>query len=235
MFYNVFQGVKKLRVGKFYEKLIKKKLNRKKKNLKTRRTKKFKKPKNKKFKVQSRSRRSIRKVKKFRWIRALRTHIPQTWLQTGPRKKTKLMVEYDYAVIELKRNISENFMKLGISPAKEQLLHNRRIHFTAFTQEKPNKLLYRFCPVEEQSKEMMYHYCDAQKGTSGAGIYVRLFDRDASRWNRRIIGVFSGHQWVDMGKDEPPEEYNTGVRITPLKYAQICFWTTGDYSQCRNG
>ena len=221
-----------MRVGKFYDKLIKKKT---KKNKKYRKGKKKRKSKKQNPKVLSRARRSIRKIQKFRWTRVLKTNIPQAWLKQGPRKSSKLMVEYDYAVIELKHNVSSHFMKLGISPEKERLRHNGRIHFTAFTQTKPNQLLYRYCPVQEQSKEMMYHYCDAQKGTSGAGIYVRRFDRDASVWDRRIIGVFSGHQWVEMGEDTPPEEYNTGVRITPLKYAQICFWITGDYSQCRKG
>ena len=144
------------------------------------------------------------------------------------------MVEYDYAVIELKKPIGKHFMKLGISPVKDRLPRNQRVHFTAFDQTKPVKLLYRNCPVEEQSTEMMYNYCDAEKGTSGAGIYIRLYDRDTRRWDRRVIGVFSGHQWVDMGDKEPPKEYNTGVRITPLKYAQICYWTTGDYSLCRD-
>jgi hypothetical protein len=36
-----------------------------------------------------------------------------------------------------------------------------------------------------------------------------------------------------MGADQPQKEYNTAVRITPLKYAQICFWTHGDYSKCK--
>ena len=143
------------------------------------------------------------------------------------------MVEYDYAIIELKKPIGSQFMKLGISPIKEHLPRNQRIHFTAFESRKGGKLLYRYCPVEEQSSEMMYHYCDAERGTSGAGIYIRLFDQEERKWDRRVIGIFSGHQWVDMGENQPPKEYNTGVRITPLKYAQICFWTTGDYSQCR--
>ena len=233
--------MKKLRVGRYIKRKIKKRPKKVKKPKKPRLPKRKKIAAAKNTTLVQRSKRNVNGVKrkkplkpKFRWSRALKTHIPQSWLQRR-RSDANLMVEYDYAVIELKKPIGTDFMKLGISPVKEHLPRNQRIHFTAFEQGKGGKLLYRYCPVEEQSTEMMYHYCDAQRGTSGAGIYVRLFDRDSKRWDRRVIGIFSGHQWVDMGENQTPKEYNTGVRITPLKYAQICFWTTGDYNMCRDG
>ena len=232
--------MKKLRVGRFFERKIKAR-PKKVKKLKTKR-KKQKRVKTKpaaKFSttVVSRVKRNVKSKRqpKFKWTRALKTHLPQSWLRRPSHMSADLMVEYDYAVIELKKPIGKHFMKLGISPVKENLPRNQRIHFTAFEPKKRGNLLYRYCSVEEQSSEMMYHYCDAERGTSGAGIYIRLYDRDDGRWDRRVIGVFSGHQWVNMGEEEPPKEYNTGVRITPLKYAQICFWTTGNYSECRNG
>ncbi|CAK8671912.1 inactive serine protease 35-like [Clavelina lepadiformis] len=238
------KGVKRLRVGRMIEKVLKKRG--KKKGRKGKKGKKGKKNRKRSHTSSAnavneqanlvRTRRDAPKViQKFKWTRARKTHIPHSWIKSKQQRNTDLMVEYDYAVIELKRPLGSDFMKLGISPVKERLPRNQRIHFTAFEPTKTPTLIYRYCAVEEQSADMMYHYCDAQKGSSGAGIYIRLYDSDTGHWDRRVVGIFSGHQWVDMGQEVPPKEYNTGVRITPLKFAQICFWTTGDYGQCRDG
>lgn len=203
------KGVKKLRVGRYIRK------------------------KSKKGKKVKRSAYNEDPLK-FKWIRVKKTHLPQTWLQRDEQMDENDLVEFDYAVLVLKRALGREFMKVDISPKKKDLPRNQRIHFTAFNSDKKNpELMYRYCHVEEQSINIMYHYCDAVPGTSGAGVYVRLFDSEADTWDRRVIGVYSGSQWIDMGKDEPQKEYNTAVRITPLKYAQICFWTHGDYSKCK--
>uniref|UniRef100_H2YJ90 Peptidase S1 domain-containing protein n=1 Tax=Ciona savignyi TaxID=51511 RepID=H2YJ90_CIOSA len=217
------KGVKKLRVGR----VVKKKLRKRRRNKKNRKRGR----KNRK-KALVRSKRSAAKyVQKFKWTRAKRTHLPEGWIRR-PGQSSSLGVEYDYAVIELKRALGNQSMKMGISPARENLPGESSDPFHCF-RGKANELLYRYCAVEDQSNDIMYHYCDAQRGTSGAGIYVRLYDRETRVWDRRVIGIFSGHQWVDMGDGRPPKEYNTAVRITPRKFAQICFWTTDDDSQCR--
>lgn len=81
---------------------------------------------------------------------------------------------------------------------------------------------------------MMYHRCDAKAGAAGAGVYIRLrqeAEDGKGKWRRRVIGVFSGHQWVEEGGGEQ-RDYNAAVRITPLKYAQICHWIHTDPSLC---
>uniref|UniRef100_H2YJ91 Peptidase S1 domain-containing protein n=1 Tax=Ciona savignyi TaxID=51511 RepID=H2YJ91_CIOSA len=215
-------GSNKLRVGR----VVKKKLRKRRRNKKNRKRGR----KNRK-KALVRSKRSAAKyVQKFKWTRAKRTHLPEGWIRR-PGQSSSLGVEYDYAVIELKRALGNQSMKMGISPARENL-PGESSDSLLLTRGKANELLYRYCAVEDQSNDIMYHYCDAQRGTSGAGIYVRLYDRETRVWDRRVIGIFSGHQWVDMGDGRPPKEYNTAVRITPRKFAQICFWTTDDDSQC---
>ncbi|MGH0139154.1 UNVERIFIED_CONTAM: hypothetical protein FKN15_057978 [Acipenser sinensis] len=141
-------------------------------------------------------------------------------------------VDYDYAVLELKRPHKKKFMELGISPTVKKLPGNR-IHFSGFDDDRPGQLVYRFCRVSDESNDLMYQYCDAQPGSSGSGIYIRLKEPEKKKWKRKIIGIFSGHRWVDVNGMQ--QDYNVAVRITPLKYAQICFWIHGNYADCQDG
>lgn len=175
----------------------------------------------------------------FKWVRAKKTFIPEGWLNSVQGEKdgtpgVEYTLEFDYAVIELKRSLGNDFMNVGVSPDKTALPRGYRIHFTGFDSDRNNQILYRFCAIEEESTDLMYHFCDAHEGSSGSGIYIRLYDRKTDSWTRKVIGVFSGHQWVRFNNGTS-KEYNTGVRITPLKYAQICYWITKDYNQCRDG
>ncbi|XP_073795777.1 inactive serine protease 35 [Danio rerio] len=164
----------------------------------------------------------------FRWTRVKRTQVPAGWMrQTGK----EVSADYDYALLELKRAHKMKFMDLGVVPAVKDVPAGR-IHFSGFDNDQLGKVVYRFCSVLEESNDLMYQYCDAQKGSSGAGVYVRLRDQGGKgKWKRKVIGVFSGHQWVDV--DGMQKDYNVAVRITPIKYAQICHWIHGDASQCK--
>ncbi|XP_039274569.2 inactive serine protease 35-like [Styela clava] len=242
------KGVRKLKIGKLMKTMQKQRG--KGKRRKAGRGKKQRKSKNKKPKKGStndvqgdfnqRSKRDVSFMREpiapyFKWVRSKRIHIPQGWLDAAKNSKTsEYPIEYDYAVIELKRALGTEYMDIGICPEKEAIPSGHRIHFTGFDTDRSNQMLYRFCPIEDESPDLMYHYCDAQEGTSGSGIYIRLYDKQTERWSRKVIGVFSGHQRVQF-PDGSHKEFNTGVRITPLKYAQICYWTKGDYSQCRGG
>ncbi|KAM4529211.1 inactive serine protease 35-like, partial [Fundulus diaphanus] len=86
------------------------------------------------------------------------------------------------------------------------------------------KVAYRFCSVMKESDDLMYQHCDAQPGAMGAGVYIRLRKKPKHRggkwnWQRRVIGVFSGHKWVELDRCEQMDS-NVAVRITPHKYAQ---------------
>ncbi|XP_037606629.1 serine protease 23-like [Sebastes umbrosus] len=190
----------------------------------------------------SRIRRSAepRKQPVFRWTRVKQTRIPQGWIQTKS-STSSVSPDYDYALLELKRPLKQKYMELGVAPSSTPLA---RIHFSGYDSDKSlldgrgnEKVVYRFCSVTNESDDLMYQHCDAQPGATGAGVYVRLRQGvgDADRkgkWRRRVIGVFSGHQWVEVEGGEQ-RDFNVAVRITPPKYAQICHWIHGDPSLCK--
>ncbi|XP_068198486.1 inactive serine protease 35-like [Antennarius striatus] len=175
----------------------------------------------------------------FRWTRVKQTKIPQGWIQTKDSTNSGF-TDYDYAVLELKRPIRQKHMELGVAPIASPLT---RIHFSGFdidknlVDERGEKVVYRFCSVTNESDNLLYQHCDAEPGATGAGVYIRLRQEggDAGkkeRWQRRVIGVFSGHQWVDT-EGGGQMDFNVAVRITPLKYAQICHWVHGDPRLCK--
>lgn len=178
----------------------------------------------------SRSRRSTESEKpSFRWTRVKQTQVPKGWFRGV---SDGLAADYDYAVLELKKAPKVKYMDLGVIPSVKKLPAGR-IHFSGFDDDRPGNLVYRFCSVSEESKDLMYQYCDAKPGSSGSGVYIRLKEPGKKKWKRKIIGVFTGHQWVDVNGDGMQQDYNVAVRITPLKYAQICYWVHGDSSACQ--
>uniref|UniRef100_A0AAQ4S8R9 Serine protease 23 n=1 Tax=Gasterosteus aculeatus aculeatus TaxID=481459 RepID=A0AAQ4S8R9_GASAC len=166
---------------------------------------------------------------KFQWIRAKRTHVPKGWIKGNAND---IGMDYDYALLELKKSHKRRHMRLGVSPPAQRL-PGRRVHFSGFDNDRPGKLVYRFCRAGEETSDLLYQHCDAQPGASGSGIYARMWDGQRQRWERKVIGVFSGHQWVE--RQGASQEFNVAVRITPLKYAQICYWIKGNFVDCREG
>ncbi|KAJ3597226.1 hypothetical protein NHX12_000754 [Muraenolepis orangiensis] len=180
-----------------------------------------------------RSRRSAEKADKpsFKWTRVKQTQVPKGWFRGGASEG--VAADYDYAVLELKKAQKVKHMDLGVVPSVKKLPAGR-IHFSGFDDDRPGNLVYRFCSVSEESDDLLYQHCDAQDGSSGSGIYVRLKEPGKRKWKRKVIGVFAGHQWVDVNGNGQQQDFNVAVRITPLKYAQICYWVHGDSSQCRD-
>ncbi|XP_010795615.1 serine protease 23-like [Notothenia coriiceps] len=166
---------------------------------------------------------------KFQWIRAKRTHVPKGWIKGNAND---IGMDYDYALLELKKPHKRRHMKLGVSPPALRL-PGRRVHFSGFDNDRSGKLVYRFCRAGEETSDLLYQHCDAQPGASGSGVYARMWDGRRRRWERKVIGVFSGHQWVE--RQGASQEFNVAVRITPLKYAQICYWIKGNFVDCREG
>lgn len=187
--------------------------------------------KQKKRKGKKRRNRSNRKTLEnskqptFRWTRVKRTYIPQGWMSSVGNEVT---LDYDYALLELKRRLQTRYMDLGVVPQVT------RIHFSGFDDDHAGKVVYRFCSVTQESGDLMYQHCDAQRGSSGAGVYVRLRrmpTKAKGTWRRKVIGVFSGHRSVKEGNGTH-RDYNVAVRITPPKLAQICLWIHGDAERC---
>lgn len=163
----------------------------------------------------------------IRWSRVKRTQVPRGWI----RSQNELSMDYDYALLELKRPHGKAYMELTFMPPPAQVAGNR-IHFTGFDSDRPGQLVYRFCPIINETPHLIYQHCDAQPGSSGSGVYAKLWLPDKHHWERKIVGIFSGHQWVDLNGVQ--QDYNVAVRITPLKYAQICYWIKGNYRDCHS-
>lgn len=163
-----------------------------------------------------------------RWVRVKRTRVPKGWIQ-GPQE---VSMDFDYALLELRWPHRRPFMRLSVAPSSDDLA-GKRIHFSGFDSDRPGELVYRFCPVEEESKDLIYQHCDARPGASGSGVYGRVWDDALERWERKVIGIFSGHQWLEI--DGENRDYNVAVRITPLKFAQICYWVHGNRQDCVQG
>lgn len=160
-----------------------------------------------------------------RWVRVRRTRVPKGWIQ-GPQE---VSMDFDYALLELRWPHRRPFMRLSVAPSLDDLAGNR-IHFSGFDSDRPGELVYRFCAVEEESSDLIYQHCDARPGASGSGVYGRVWDNSLERWERKVIGIFSGHQWLEI--DGENRDYNVAVRITPLKFAQICYWLHGNRVDC---
>ncbi|NWW35701.1 PRS35 protease, partial [Panurus biarmicus] len=168
-------------------------------------------------------------VPSFQWTRVKSTHIPKGWFKGV---SGDIALDYDYAVLELKRPHKRKYMELGISPTIK-MMPGSMIHFSGFDNDRSGQLVYRFCSISDESNDLFYQYCDAEPGSTGSGIYLRLKEPDKKKWKRKIIAVYSGHQWVDINGEQ--QDYNVAVRITPLKYAQICFWIHGNDGNCTQG
>lgn len=160
-----------------------------------------------------------------RWVRVKRTRVPKGWIQ-GPQE---VSMDFDYALLELRWPHRQPFMRLAVAPSSDDLA-GKRIHFSGFDSDRPGELVYRFCPVEDESNDLIYQHCDARPGASGSGVYGRVWDSTLERWERKVIGIFSGHQWLEI--DGESRDYNVAVRFTPLKFAQICYWVHGNQLDC---
>lgn len=160
-----------------------------------------------------------------RWVRVRRTRVPKGWIQ-GPQD---VSMDFDYALLELRWPHRRPFMRLAVAPSSDDLA-GKRIHFSGFDSDRPGELVYRFCPVEDESNDLIYQHCDARPGASGSGVYGRVWDNALERWERKVIGIFSGHQWLEI--DGESRDYNVAVRFTPLKFAQICYWLHGNKADC---
>lgn len=173
----------------------------------------------------------MKERKSFKWIRADLINIPNLWKKNSTDKRSIKNVEHDYAVIELSKPAGEDYMRVTVSPDLSELSPNSRVHFSGFDQKQSDRLAYRFCMIDRQSRDLIFHKCDAEPGSSGAGMYVRYFVPEIKKWQRKIIGVFSGSNKDTVNNNQ---DYNIGMRITPEKFLSICFWVYGDADKCTN-
>ncbi|XP_028398536.1 serine protease 23-like [Dendronephthya gigantea] len=163
----------------------------------------------------------LRLSKKFQWIRVNETFLPNGWLMGNANVASR----FDYALLKLEEAHRKPFFELAVSEGKTRAV----IHFTAYEDDKPvNTLWYRSCRVQVTDEHVLYHYCAAKPGSSGAGVYT--WSKVKGEWNRRLIGVFSGYRWKTFKEWwKRDADFNAAIRFNTLKYTQICGWM-GDYA-----
>jgi serine protease 23 len=172
---------------------------------------------------------------KFRWFAVRHTYLPYGWLiQRKPlplELRRQIGRRYDYAILRLKKKLKRRPIPLGVSELEltENGLVHPRVFFTSYPDDKPsNSMCYRSCEVDEHDHDLLYFRCDAQPGSSGAGVYAFLRTNDTEELERRVVGVFTGTVWKPSGtgKDDTVN-YNVAVRFPYFKYEQLCTWIDG--------
>lgn len=98
---------------------------------------------------------------KFQWSRVKCRHIPKGWIKGTAND---IGMDYDYALLELKKAHKRRHMKLGISPAAKKLPGNP-IQFSGFDNDRPGQLVYRFCEAGDETYDLLFQHCDAQPAT----------------------------------------------------------------------
>ncbi|CAM4628218.1 unnamed protein product [Caretta caretta] len=108
-------------------------------------------------------------------------------ISRAPRKSR------DYALLGLCRPHPCPYMMLMVVLAVEDMA-GKRIHFSGFDSDWPGELVYQFCGVEDETAHLNYQHCDARPGASG--VYGKMWDPKQHKWERKVIGIFSGHKWL---------------------------------------
>ena len=159
---------------------------------------------------------NLRLSRKFQWIRVNETFLPNGWLMGNP----SIASRFDYALLELEETHKKPFFELAVSEGRTRAI----VHFTSYEDDKPtNTLWFRSCRVRVTDEHVLYHYCDAMPGSSGAGVYT--WTKIRGEWNRRLIGVFSGYRWKSFKEWwKKDADFNAAIRLNTLKYTQICGW-----------
>ena len=102
--------------------------------------------------------------------------------------------------------------------------------------------LFRTCRVVDLTSNMLFHCCDATRGSSGAGVYeLHRKSGNRKKYERYVIGVFSGNR--DILKRRSPRvtcnnrnvffnffkrsyvvNYNAVLRLKESDVFHICTW-----------
>jgi hypothetical protein len=98
----------------------------------------------------------------------------------------------DYAVLETTTALPVTPMKIGYVGANakenERLQNNRTfMYFSAFDDDKrPDDLNMRFCKMLKIKHYRIFSRCDSVPKTAGAGVYVRMRNKETGRVERKV-------------------------------------------------
>lgn len=162
----------------------------------------------------------LRRQGKVRWIRVDNIRVPRGWTLSNDFR-------YDYSVLKLHRSVPESASFLEIYEIPEELSVSMRIQFASFPADKQdNTLWYSYCKAHCHQHAIL-NRCDSYHGSSGAGIYGKIYKKRSQGYERFIMGVFNGvgNRVRFRGR---MRRMNVGTKITPLKLAQIRSWMDAD-------
>ena len=156
---------------------------------------------------------------RFVWFFARKIFYPAKW--TYSKNKTD-WADYDYAVVKVPPRMGRRrgFIEPGLS-VKDLHGQGDTIYFIGFPDDKPqNETWGATCSVLSTVPSLLYFECDAIYGVSGSGIYTWEENCTTKEPYRRVIGVLSGNRLSKLEN----RRYNVGVRLSPLRYIQVCKW-----------
>lgn len=141
----------------------------------------------------------------FQWIRVRRIHLPRQWIKTTTNDRIK----YDYAVLRLKRPHGRPIMAIKASSLKRGAI----MRFAGFHSDKTsNTMWYSQCQVMEIVHDVVFSYCDGQKGISGSGV----------RSGNAVVGIVSA---IGRGRLRGKRHvFNVVITLTPRKVRRILKW-----------
>jgi len=156
---------------------------------------------------------------RFVWFYARKILYPTSWTY---KKNDTNWADYDYAVIKVPKQMGKKrgFIEPGLS-VEDLNGQGDTIFFIGFPDDKPlNETWGATCSVLSAIPSLLYFECDAIYGVSGSGIYTWEENCKTKELTRRVIGVLSGSRQSKLEK----RRYNVGVRLSPLRYIQVCKW-----------
>lgn len=146
--------------------------------------------------------------------------------------------DYDFAVIELGDDLgkSRGFIKPGMSSLfcdNRQSLQGAgsTMQYVSFPDDKSRESLwYTETNVTTESPQLLYFTGDAWHGSSGAGLYAWDYDRNAGKYERRVVAVLSGNRNTESTASIQGN-FNVGARLTAANLLQVCRWI-GTEGEC---
>lgn len=146
--------------------------------------------------------------------------------------------DYDFAVIELSDDLGKarGFIKPGMS---SMFCDNRQslqgagstMQYVSFPDDKSREALwYTETNVTTESPQLLYFTGDAWHGSSGAGLYAWDYDRNAGKYERRVVAVLSGNRNTESSASIQGN-FNVGARLTAANLMQVCRWI-GTEGEC---
>ena len=171
----------------------------------------------------------LHQYRAMQWARVNDTRVHPIWSrQRVAMKKLRLK---DYAVLETTTLLPVTPMGIGYvgHNAKVQLQNNKTfMYFSAFDDEKrPDDLNMRFCKMLKIKYYRIFSRCDTVPKTAGAGVYVRMRNKETGKVERKVIAIATGDYGV-----KADQEYSVALRITSRMYPHICYFVTGSYNGC---